>query len=247
VWAWGANDTGQLGDNSVTDSVTPVRVLTGRGSQLTYVVAIAAGDQFSLALRADGTLWAWGSNDRGQLGNPAIINQSSTAVQVLAQRGDLPKVKAIAASAAHGLALMADGKVQAWGWNKFGQVGDGTQTDRPRAVSVRRGLKVLLDDVKAIAAGGTTNWPDAPLGHSLALLAHGRVTGWGHNLEGQTGTVFSQHQYVTMPDSYVQSPVEVPDPSGVGTTFLSLDRVVAIAAGSLHSLAIGSGTLPKPK
>jgi alpha-tubulin suppressor-like RCC1 family protein len=89
------------------------------------------------------------------------------------------------------------------------------------------------------------NGPD-PYGHSLALLADGRVTGWGHNAEGQTGTVFSQHQYVTMPESYVQSPVEVQDPNG-GWTFLSLDRVVAIAAGGLHSLAIGPDTLPKPK
>jgi hypothetical protein len=73
-------------------------------------VAIAAGDQFSLALCADGSLYAWGSNDRGQLGYPAITSQSSVAVRVLAQRGDPPEAKAIAASAAHGMALTADAR-----------------------------------------------------------------------------------------------------------------------------------------
>ena len=118
VWAWGANDGGQLGDTSLKDRPAPVQVkgLGGNGV-LADIVAIAAGGQTSLALRADGTVWSWGVNDKGQLGNNAAIKYSATPVQVKAQRGDLPGMKAIAAGSAHCLALKADGTVWAWGWN----------------------------------------------------------------------------------------------------------------------------------
>ena len=87
VWAWGANDGGQLGDNSLKDRPTPVQVkgLGGNGV-LIDIVAIAAGGQTSLALRADGTVWSWGVNDKGQLGNNAATKYSTTPVQVKAQR-----------------------------------------------------------------------------------------------------------------------------------------------------------------
>src|SRR5262249_54426418 len=111
VWAWGANGQGQLGTNSRTDMGAPVQVhgLT-YDSMLSDIVAIAAGRQFSLALRADGAVFVWGRNDKSQLSRRHELKRSRAPLSVYAHDGDLPKMKAIAAGAAHGLALTADGK-----------------------------------------------------------------------------------------------------------------------------------------
>lgn len=77
VWAWGFNDTGQLGDGTTTDRNTPVQV-----SALSDIAAIAAGYDHSLALKSDGTVWAWGYNYDGQLGDGTTYNRN-IPVQVL--------------------------------------------------------------------------------------------------------------------------------------------------------------------
>ena len=82
VWAWGNNTNGQLGDNSETQRLVPVKVAGQGGSgDLTNVKAIAAGSSHSLALKNDGTVWAWGNNMYGQLGD-GTNTPSSTPVQV---------------------------------------------------------------------------------------------------------------------------------------------------------------------
>jgi len=128
VWAWGNNLNGQLGDGTTTNRALPVRV-----AGLSDVVAIACGGAIadtplaghSLALRADGTVWAWGLNNCGQLGDGTTTNRL-TPVKVQG----LTDVVAIAAGARHSLARRKDGTVWAWGYNAYGQLGDGTTTDR---------------------------------------------------------------------------------------------------------------------
>jgi alpha-tubulin suppressor-like RCC1 family protein len=152
----------------------------------------------------------------------------------MSQQGDLPKVKAIAAGAAHAVALMADGKLLAWGWNEHGEIGDGTNTDRPAAVPVRHGpAAVGPERVKAIAAGGAlqqSKW-GFDGGHSLALLASGEVIGWGFNAEGEAGSA-PEYFGAVLAGPPVKS-------SGGGEEWSPLPRVAAISAGGLHSLAIG--------
>jgi alpha-tubulin suppressor-like RCC1 family protein len=120
------------------------------------VVAVAAGTYFSLALKADGTVWAWGVNGNGQLGRDVttsckgFLKDLSCSVVPIPVR-DLIKVKAIAAGAYHGLALIDDGTVWAWGSGKNGELGNGTsgaemQTQAPAQVG-------SLTGVAAIAAG----------------------------------------------------------------------------------------------
>jgi len=135
--AWGNNLSGELGygasgrDNNPEEdmrSLTPVEV-----ANLTGVQEIAAGGSHSLALKDDGTVWAWGLNQFGELGNgtTGVPNSSSTPVQVKDPHdpsGYLSGVKAIAAGSAHGLALKDDGTVWAWGSNQSGQLGNGTNT-----------------------------------------------------------------------------------------------------------------------
>jgi alpha-tubulin suppressor-like RCC1 family protein len=211
------------------------------------ILAIAAGGQTSLALRADGTVWSWGVNDKGQLGDNVATKYSMTPVQVKAQLGDLPGMKAIAAGSAHCLALKADGTVWAWGWNSNGQLGDGSTSDRSTAAAVKGGKKLgaFLKNVKAIAAGGTATILQPSGGHSLALVAQGEVFGWGWNVKGQLG-LDNQFADQLVPDSAVQTLTE-PDPNlGDQQTYVPLPRVAAIAAGGLHSLATGPHSPPKP-
>ena len=164
VWAWGANASAQLGDGTSTDRKTPVQV-----KDLANVTAIAAGYEFGLALRNDGSVWAWGKNEYGQLGN-CSGGVGSTPVQVHGMSGE---AIAVAAGHSHGVALMNDGTVWAWGYNYFGQLGDGSETNRCTPVQVTG-----ISDAKAISAG---------LGHTLAVTQDGSVWAWGSNVFGELG------------------------------------------------------------
>ena len=129
------------------------------------VIAVAAGTNHSLALKSDGTVWAWGWNSFGQLGDGSGINQS-VPVKVYGLAG----VKAIAAGGVHSLALLTDGSVMAWGGNSYGELGDGTNTNRLTPVQVWAGT--------AIACGQY---------HSLVLQSSGALYAWGSNSNGQLG------------------------------------------------------------
>ena len=168
VWAWGLNTHGQLGDGAGslgTLRKTPVQV-----SNLSDVVAIAAGIFHSLALKNDGSVWAWGDNAAGQLGDGTNSAQFEPVKLFIP---DITGAVAIAAGYHHSLLLTTnDGSVWAWGRNKWGQLGDATTTDRNTPAPVNE-----LRNVAAIAAGAR---------HSLALLA-GEALAWGDNANGQLG------------------------------------------------------------
>ena len=173
VWAWGLNNHGQLGNGTNVDSNTPVQVgPLPNGLPLTGVVAVAAGGfngvEYSLALTSNGTVWAWGSNLYGQLGN-GTNGDSSTPVAVSGLSG----VVAIAGGYYHGLALTSNGTVWAWGYNGYGQLGSGTYvgTNTPFLLNGLTGIVAL--------AGGTS--------HSLAVKNDGTVWAWGYDAHGQLG------------------------------------------------------------
>ena len=145
VWAWGLNNCGQLGDNSLTNRWTSVQV-----QGLSGVTAIAGGGAHSLALKDDKTVWAWGLNDSGQLGDGSFENRS-TAVQVqisdaiaIAAGGLMGYFNEFDSEGGHSLAIKSDGTVWAWGNNGFGQLGDNTTTYSNVPVQVR-GLNVFSD------------------------------------------------------------------------------------------------------
>ena len=164
VWAWGSNGSGELGDGTTTARSSPVKV-----ANLTNVVAIATGKaQRSFALTRDGTVWAWGDNSSGTLGDGTITNRSSP-VQV----ADLANVVAIASGGGHSLAIKQDGTVWTWGNNAFGQLGDGTTSTRFTPVRVPS-----ISNASTVAAGNT---------FSLGLRIDGVMEGWGLNSYGQLG------------------------------------------------------------
>jgi alpha-tubulin suppressor-like RCC1 family protein len=163
--SWGDNETGALGDPAVGG-----RAQYGGVSGLSNGVAqVAAGAFHGLAVTSLGTVWAWGYNGWGELGNGTLTG-SSIPVQVPGLTG----VVQVAAGVAHSLALRSDGTVWAWGFNQDGQVGNGSVGGvRPSPVQVTG-----LTGVTKIAAGG---------GFSLALRSDGTVWAWGYNGDGELG------------------------------------------------------------
>ena len=164
VWAWGNNQSGQLGNGtySVSES-TPVRV-----AGLAGAVGVAGGSHYSLALKEDGTVWAWGSNTSGQLGD-GTTTESHTPVRV----SGLSDVTEVVGSGSHSLAVKGDGTAWAWGYNGSGQLGDGTTTESRTPVRVS-GLTGVVD----VASGDY---------HSLALKEDGTAWAWGDNGDGGLG------------------------------------------------------------
>jgi len=121
VWTWGYNNHGQLGNGSTTNRSVPTQV-----SGLNKVTGIAAGGYHSIALKTDGTVYAWGANDKGQLGDGTNTERSVPALV-----SGLSDVKTLGAGLYHSAAVTYNGgSVWAWGDNSFGQLGDGTTTDR---------------------------------------------------------------------------------------------------------------------
>ena len=142
VWAWGNNESGQLGNGTRTSSSVPQQV-----SSLSGVTAIAAAWGYNLALKSDGTVWAWGANYAGQLGNGSVID-SSTPVRVQGLTG----AAAISAGDTHGLAVKSDGTVWAWGRNDSGNLGDGTYVRHFTAALVtNETVDGVLDLIPAVA------------------------------------------------------------------------------------------------
>ncbi len=162
---WGDNHSGQLGEGSNVSHRPYIAALQTAGPWH----AIAAGGAHSLALKIDGTVWAWGENGKGQLG----IGTNTNANQPYTTQID--HVVVIAAGGAHSLALKSDGTVWVWGENDDGQLGEGTNNDAASPVQVNA---FRLVRAVGIAAGDQ---------HSLAVDGNGDVWAWGRNDFGQLG------------------------------------------------------------
>ena len=138
-------------------------VIVTSGTSLATTPQIAAGYSHTVALKSDGTVWAWGNNSYGQLGESPTNMKRLIPVQVNSKI--LNDVVAVAAGASHTIALKSDGTVCAWGYNGYGQLGDGTMADRYAPVQVSG-----LSGVTAIAGG----WF-----YTVALKSDGTIWAWG--------------------------------------------------------------------
>jgi alpha-tubulin suppressor-like RCC1 family protein len=172
LWGWGQNETYQLGlgygDKLYYDEAVVVPGMTD-------VVAVSAGGNFTIALKQDGTVWTWGKDSAGQLGNgkdsytPKYALREESPVQVV----DLNQVEAVEAGWHHGIALRSDGTVWTWGFNQLGELGWGTADTEQHPVPAQ---VPGLSSVQVIG-GGFSN--------SLAQTSDGSVWAWGGNLGGQ--------------------------------------------------------------
>jgi len=163
---WGANEYGQLGNNSTTDSSTPVGVY-GLGSK---VKNITSGYLHSCALTTNGRVWCWGNNTYGQLGNNSTTNSARPVAVAGLGRG----VRAIDAGWFDTCAITARGAVKCWGNNSYGQLGNNTTTSSLTPVQVHG----LTRGAKAVSASYF---------HTCAITAKGAAKCWGNNSWGELG------------------------------------------------------------
>ena len=166
LWTWGRNTFGQLGDNSIVNKSSPVQTVSGG----TNWKQVGVGSHFSVAIKTDGTLWTWGRNTFGQLGDNSIVNKSSP-VQTISGGTNW---KQVAVGDSQCVAIKTDGTLWTWGSNSFGCLGDNTTTSRN-------------SPVQTIASG--TNWKYAASGTegSAAIKTDGTLWTWGANNLGQLG------------------------------------------------------------
>jgi alpha-tubulin suppressor-like RCC1 family protein len=223
-YAWGANQAGQVGTDTAGKSrsypflwspggLTPSAEATGAAW-----TQVASGDWHSVALREDGTVWTWGQNGHGQLGNGTTTDRATPALVP-----GLTDVIAVAAGKYHSLAVTHTGEVWAWGNNQHRQLGnnssDGALTPTRVVIEVP-GTDTSpptfppLTGVRAVAASEV---------HSVALKSDGTVWAWGNNDYGQlgTGNTFG---------------------SGTARRVAGLSGVQALVAGGYASTPVTTGT-----
>ena len=166
AWAWGSGADGRLGDSTTTNKSSPVSVIGG----FTNWCQISAGPNFSLAVRQNGTAWAWGYAGIGNLGNNSTTDRSSP-VSVI---GGFTDWCQISAGGAFSLAVRQNGTAWAWGRGAFGRLGDNTTADKSSPVSV---------------VGGFTDWCQVATGyrHSIGVRQSGTAWAWGQNTPSQLG------------------------------------------------------------
>ena len=221
---WGDNSDGQLGDGTRTDRKLPVKVKNVAGTgPLKHITAISAGLGHTCARISDGTARCWGLNVSGELGDGTRTDRKlPVKVKNVAGTGPLNHITAISAGDFHTCARISDGTARCWGYNLYGQLGDGTDTDGTLPVKVKNvaGTAPLIH-VTAISAADF---------HTCARISDGTARCWGGNSDGQLGDS-------TRTDRTL--PVNVNDVTGTAR----LIHVTAISTGDRHTCArLSDGT-----
>lgn len=163
IKCWGWNYSGQLGDGTYENSLTPVKV-----KDIDNAVVVSAGAHHTCSVLSDGVVKCWGYNYSGQLGD-GTNDDSNTPVIV---KG-LQKAIVVSAGSRHSCAVLSDGYVKCWGENSNGKLGDGTYKNSNIPVTVSG-----ISSAVSVSAGGE---------HSCAVLSNGEVMCWGDNGSGQLG------------------------------------------------------------
>jgi alpha-tubulin suppressor-like RCC1 family protein len=225
VVCWGGNGQGQRGvGTSAAQGVQPtlVRNPTNTGP-LTGVESIASSSgDFVCAVLVNGQARCWGDNGSGQLGRGTVTDKETLpgVVRAVGGAGPLTGITSLSLGSRHACARLDNGQVRCWGDNGWGQLGDGTETDRSRPVPVRPPAGAgALTGVASVGLGDT---------HSCAVLTSGQARCWGDNADGQVGDGTGDDR---------RRPVAVRTVSGAG----ALTGVVAIDGGLDHTCARVTG------
>jgi len=174
LWAWGNNGYGQLGTGTTTSAASPTTTAGGGTNWCQISTARGPSYSFSAGVKTDGTLWTWGYNVYGVLGDGTTTNRSSPGT--VAGGGTtwcLVKLGILSSAA-----VKTDGTLWTWGYNTYGILGTGDTTSRSSPGTV---------------AGGGTTWKDVSLSngtlsHAMAVKTDGTLWTWGNNTNGQLGT-----------------------------------------------------------
>jgi alpha-tubulin suppressor-like RCC1 family protein len=220
VWSWGWNAYAQLGNGTFNDSWVPTQTGLTANPPLTNVIKLGGRPYFTLAVKSDGTIWAWGMNQYGQMGNgtvnsPVTVPQVSVPVMVSNSQpgGPINNPLQVTCGYAFGAALATNGTVWTWGTSRAGELGNGALGPGYIPAQVPG-----VSNITYISAG----W-----GHVLALKSDGTVWAWGGNANGEVGNGTSTNCY---------SPVPV----------LNVSNIVTVSGGDSHSTALAAdGTVWK--
>lgn len=168
LWSWGDNQFGQVGDESNAQRFNPTQEASGS----TNWSCVVGGDVHTTAMKSDGSVWSWGFNGCGQIGNNASC---ATCFSSPAQEVTSSTWTTITTSIAHTMAVKTDGSLWGWGFNAFGQLGNGS------------GATGVSSPVQEVCSA--TNWCAAAVGtaHSIALKTDGSLWGAGLNACGEIG------------------------------------------------------------
>lgn len=213
VYAFGANNYGQLGDGTNTNRYTPVAVNMSDAIFGKVVVDISAGDNHNLALTSDGRVYSWGRNNLGQLGDET----SGTTRNVPYLVGGLLSTKnitSISCGSTFSMVITSDGEIFGFGDGSNGKLGDGANTNRNTPSPVDRTGVLANKTSVSVYAGGS---------HTLVIANDSRVYSWGLNSQGQIGdnTMDTRSSPVAIEPSFNKP-------------------VVAVSAGNSHSLVLTS-------
>lgn len=221
LWSWGSGSNGRLGTGNTSNQDYPTQVL-GPNGVMDSAILVASHSRTAYVLRENGTVWGWGANGTGQVGDGSNNNSKSTPVQVVERTTLIPldSIIGISAGVVFGVALDEDGSVWAWGDDNNGEIGQGTVGQQYRgAVKVKAPSGTgFLTDIVDVKAGDN---------FVVALRNDGTVWAWGDGTLGQLGD-----------GTFLSSdlPVQVRDTSGQ----FFLQDIAAIGAGYNHGLALDS-------
>ncbi|MBX7212133.1 MAG: cadherin-like beta sandwich domain-containing protein [Verrucomicrobiaceae bacterium] len=164
LWAWGSNSSSQLGDGTAISRLTPTRI----GTDTNWRTVIATNGSFSIGMKTDGTIWTWGLNTNGQIGDGTNTTRTRPG-----QVGTDTDWKSVVGGTSHVLVLKNNGTLWGWGLNGNGQLGDGTTTQRTSPAQT----------------GSVTTWSSIAAGvtHSLGVRSNGTLWAWGLDSSGQLG------------------------------------------------------------
>jgi len=174
IYCWGYNGYGQLGDNTTTDRYTPVQEY----SASTNWESVSAGANHTCGVKTDGTLWCWGYNGQGRLGDNTTTDRYTPVQEYSASTN----WESVSVGESHTCGVKTDGTLWCWGKNNFGQFGDNTTTDRYTPVQ---------------EYSASTNWQSVSAGyyHTCGIKTDGTLWCWGYNNHGQLGdnTINNKH------------------------------------------------------
>lgn len=174
LWAWGWNYSGQLGDGTFIDKNIPTQI----GTENNWVKVFAKIGHQSMALKSDGSLWAWGFNIGGQLGDGTNTDKNTPT-----QIGTENNWEKIVPGNYHTMGIKNNGTLWGWGVNEYGQLGDGTNTDKNIPTQI----------------GTDNDWREVSVGfyHTVAIKTDGSIWTWGSNYTGQLGNGLAGSSYST--------------------------------------------------
>ena len=172
LWLWGVNTYGQLGDNSITTRSSPVQSMTGG----TNWRSVSCGGRNTAAVKDDGTMWVWGNNGYGQVGDNTITSRSSP-VQTISRGNNW---RSVSAGAQHILAFKNDGSLWGWGNSGYGQMNPG---------DITMGYSSPIQ----VAVGGVWNQVVSGGPYSAGIKTDGTLWFWGYCEQGQFGNNIAQN------------------------------------------------------